>query len=102
MPEHAQILQLVYRAVDEMNEQLPPGRPIVKSPETRLYGSQSALDSLGIVNLIVTVEREIDDEFGVALTLADERALSMKNSPFKSIQSLADYIQVLLSEASNA
>ena len=31
-----------------------------------------------LVSLIVTTEREIEEAFGVALTLADERALSMK------------------------
>jgi len=54
-----------------------------------------------LVNLIVTIEREVEDSFGVALTLADERALSMNASPFRSIQSLADYIGVLLTDARN-
>jgi hypothetical protein len=33
--------------------------------------------------------------------LADERALSMKESPFRSIQSLADYIALRINEAGN-
>jgi hypothetical protein len=53
------------------------------------------------VSLIVTTEREIEEAFGVALTLADERALSMKTSPFRSIQSLADYITLLMRDARN-
>jgi hypothetical protein len=43
----------------------------------------------------------VEDAFGVALTLADERALSMNASPFRSIQSLADYIGILMIEARN-
>jgi hypothetical protein len=54
-----------------------------------------------LVSLIVTIEREVEDAFGVALTLADERALSMNASPFRSIQSIADYIGMLISEARN-
>ena len=54
-----------------------------------------------LVSLIVTIEREVEDAFGVALTLADERALSMKASPFRSIQSLADYIAILIIDAGN-
>jgi hypothetical protein len=38
----------------------------------------------------------VEETFGVALTLADERALSMKESPFRSIVSLADYIGILI------
>jgi len=80
---------------------LPSDRQLIKAPETRLLGSQSVLDSMHLVSLIVTIEREVEDAFGVALTLADERALSMKASPFRSIQSLADYIGILIIDARN-
>jgi acyl carrier protein len=95
------ILAAIYRAVDWINGELPPDRQLIKTPETRLLGSQSVLDSMRLVSLIVTIEREVEDAFGVALTLADERALSMKASPFRSIQSLADYIGSLITEARN-
>jgi acyl carrier protein len=95
------VLEAIYGAVDWINAELPPDRQVVKNPETRLFGSQSMLDSLKLVSLIVATEREIEEAFGVALTLADERALSMKNSPFRSIQSLADHVEVLLKEAKN-
>jgi hypothetical protein len=49
-----------------------------------------------LVSLIVAIEREVEDIFGVTLTLVDERALSMKESPFRSIQSLVDYIGILI------
>ena len=49
----------------------------------------------------MTIEREVEETFGVALTLADERALSMSASPFRSIQSLADYIGTLIIDARN-
>ena len=50
------------------------------------------------MSLIIGIEREVEDTFGMALTLADERALSMRESPFRSIQSLADYISILVTE----
>jgi len=95
------ILAAIYRAVDWINGELPPDRQLIKAPETRLLGSQSVLDSIHLVSLIVAVEREVEDAFGVAVTLADERALSMKESPFRSIQSLADYIGILIIDARN-
>jgi acyl carrier protein len=95
------IVAAIYRAVDWINGELPPDRQLIKAPETRLLGSQSVLDSMHLVSLIVTVERELEDAFGVALTLADERALSMNASPFRSIQSLADYIGILITDARN-
>jgi hypothetical protein len=90
------IVAAIYRAVDWMNGELPPDQQLIKAPETRLLGSQSVLDSMHLVSLIVAIEREVEDIFGVMLTLVDERALSMKESPFRSIQSLADYIGILI------
>ena len=96
MNDPENIVTAIYRAVDWMNGELPPDRQLIKAPETRLLGSQSVLDSMHLVSLIVAIEREVEDIFGVILTLVDERALSMKESPFRSIQSLANYIGILI------
>ncbi len=101
MNDPENILAAIYRAIDWINGELPPDRQLIKAPETRLLGSESVLDSMQLVSLIVTIEREVEDAFGVALTLADERALSMNASPFRSIQSLADYIGILIIDARN-
>jgi len=69
--------------------------------DTTIYGNDSRLDSLGLINLIVAVEQNIEDEFDVSITIADERAMSQKYSPFRTIGSLADYIEVLLKEKLN-
>jgi acyl carrier protein len=90
------ILAAIYRAVDWINGELPPDRQLVKARETRLLGSLSVLDSMHLVSLIVAIEREVEDTFSLTLTLVDERALSMKESPFRSIKSLADYIGILI------
>ena len=94
-------LAAIYRAADWINGELPADRQLIKAPETRLLGPQSVLDSLHLVSLLIAIEREIDDATGVSLTLANERALSMKESPFRTIESLANYIGILISEAKN-
>jgi len=96
MNDPENIVTSIYRAVDWINGELPPDRQLIKARETRLLGSQSVLDSMHLVSLIVAIEREVEDMFGVTLTLVDEQALSMKESPFRSIQSLADYIGILI------
>jgi hypothetical protein len=88
MNDPENLVAAIYRAVDWINGELPPDRQLIKAPETRLLGAQSVFDSMHLVSLIVAIEREVEDIFGVALTLADERALSMTVSPFRSIQSL--------------
>ena len=98
---HEKILNLIYVSLDECNEQLPDEEQLEKSSNTKIFGRGSKLDSLGLVNLIVAVEQNIEDEFDVTITLADERAISQKNSPFRTIGSLLDYIEILLGEKIN-
>jgi acyl carrier protein len=66
--------------------------------ETRLIGHEAILDSLGLVSLVVEVEQHLADDLEVTLILADERAMSQKRSPFRSIGALADYVCELVTE----
>ena len=93
-----EILVVVVEAVSEYNEQLEAAQKLELAPETRLLGKSSKLDSFGLVNLIILVEEKLNDKFGRSITLADERAMSQEHSPFRSVQSLADYAYTLLSE----
>ena len=92
------IREAIYHAVDGMNEQLPKGRTLEKSPQTILFGKGGQLDSLGLVSFIVEVEQKIEEELGVSITLADERAMSQKSSPFLTLQTLSEYVSLLLKE----
>lgn len=60
--------------------------------ETPLYGDESGLDSLSLVRLIAAVERAAERAFGRRLVLADERAMSMRRSPFRTIGTLAELL----------
>jgi len=95
--DRSAILNLIYLAIDEVNPALPPDRQIEKSPETQLFGRGSRLDSLGLVNLVVATEARLA-ESGAALALADERAMSQKQSPFRTVETLCDYIASALQE----
>ena len=100
MIERKDIEAAVMAAIDEVNEQLPENGQIERSSDALLFGQDGVLDSLGLVNLIVAVEQEVEDSLDESVTLADEKAVSQRNSPFKSVQSLVDYIESLLKGAS--
>ncbi len=97
----SKILNVIYAAVDEVNEQLPPVQQLQKDPQMVLFGRGGRLDSLGLVNFVTEVEQQLEDELEVSLSLADEKALSRKRSPFHSIETLSEYIQSLLNEEDN-
>lgn len=71
---------------------------LTEGEQTRLFGGSGQLDSLGLVSLIVNIEEAIDDEFGISLILADEKAMSRRNSPFLRISNLIDYIHELIND----
>lgn len=96
MPEPSEIQSLIYQAIDDLNAQREPDRQVSKSPDTLLFGREANLDSLDLVNLIVGVEEKLADRYGAALTLADERAMSRKRSPFRTVATLAEYVCELL------
>jgi D-alanine--poly(phosphoribitol) ligase subunit 2 len=66
------------------------------SGETPLFGRDGILDSVGLVSLVVAVEQAIEDECGVSVSLADEQAMSQRQSPYRTVRSLADYASRLV------
>jgi D-alanine--poly(phosphoribitol) ligase subunit 2 len=101
MNTNEMILRIIFDAVAEINEQRPPDQRLTVSPDMVIFGKEGKLDSLGLVSLIVAVEQRIEDEYGVAVTLADERAVSASSSPFRTAASLADYVCKLLGDRAN-
>ena len=88
-----QVTALVYRAVDEVNTELTSDQQLQKTPATVLFGSQATIDSMGLVSFIVAVEEQLSDELGLSMTLADDKAMSMERSPFKTLATLIEYVQ---------
>ena len=86
--------EIIFKCVDETN--IEDGTNISKDLNTILMGSESEIDSLGLVSLIVEIEEAINEEFDVSLTLADEKAMSQRISPFKTLDTLSNYIISLL------
>jgi len=89
-------LLIIYKAIDILNEEQE--EKIIKSPETRLFGSKGLLDSIGLVNLITVIEEIVETETGHYITIANEKAMLDTSSPFKSIETLNKHIMELINE----
>ena len=90
------IREIIFESIEEINLQLAKDKQIQKSDDGVLYGPKSVLDSLGLVNLIIDIEQRFHDKTEISINLADEKALSQKNSPYLTVKSLSDYISKLL------
>lgn len=100
MSIETQVNQILFDAIEEINEELPPHQKITADHSTQLFGNKGALDSLTLVKLIVAAEQKVLETLNIAINIADERAMSRKNSPFKSVESLANYIVLLVKDNS--
>lgn len=60
--------------------------------KSRLIGSESILDSIGLVTFIVEVEQAFLEDHSISIELASEKAMSRTTSPFISIKTLAKFI----------
>jgi len=97
VPSLQRVTDLVVNACTEHNVVAEPDRLIdLRDPASAaLYGRGGSLDSLGLVSLLASIELALEEEFGMQITLADERAFSQARSPFRTVASLAEYIHGL-------
>lgn len=96
MKNKEKLEKIVMELVKELGESIKS--PELKNPDgnTELYGKQGLLDSVDIVHLVIDLEERILEEFNQEISIADEKAMSQKVSPFRNINSLISYLENLL------
>ena len=58
---------------------------------TSFVGDKAIVDSMGLVNIIIDIESTFLDK-GAEISLVSESAMSRKNSPFRSVNNLTEFI----------
>lgn len=94
-----EITDVLLKAAAEFNQELELKIAVEQGSDAALFGDTGVLDSLNLVSFIILVEQEIADHFDTAVTLADEKALSQRRSPFRTIGTLAEHVADRLSES---
>ncbi len=93
-----EIEKVIMDSLDDLNSNLDKPIDLSAKSETILFGKGSSLDSIDFVSLIIDIERQIRDISGKNITLADKRALSHKNSPFRTVGTLTNFVFEQLNE----
>ena len=70
------------------------------SRDTVLVGADADLSSIEQVRFIILVEDKVEEIFEVRLRIVNDQAMSQKNSPFKTLGSLANFVDTLLGDLS--
>ena len=87
-----QIFTLVRDAVTDLNDELQYETLENPTDETVLFGGDDGIDSLSLVRLVIDIEQRIQEKTGKKTSLTDERAMSAKRSPYRSVGTLTDFI----------
>jgi acyl carrier protein len=92
------IFEIVITTISEYNETLDNKIDISNGRESEIFGGNSLVDSLELVNLIVEIEENISEKFNKNITITSEKAMSRITSPFKNVGTITDYIEEILNE----
>jgi acyl carrier protein len=74
------------------------GPPAEVNEDTVIVGQSAVLDSIAVVSLIVDIEQKLEMEHDVSVTLASEKAMSQRSSPFRTAGVLADHVCATIAE----
>lgn len=90
-----QVVLSTFKQVAKDNEKSFDCEP---TNDTAIMGPDSPFDSVDLVTFIVALEQTLEDDWNTSIILADDRAMSQEVSPFKTIGSISDYIEMLIKE----
>lgn len=87
---YKQIYDIVFSAIKELYEF--NGLDVELTNESIIFGEGSELDSLDLVNGLLTIESEIGAQLNVSVEVIDEGSIISEDSPFKNIDSLTRFL----------
>lgn len=90
------IEDIIIAVLQDINDDIESESLEKPTKETKLFGEDGELNSLELVSMITDLEEEIQDEFEKEVILADEKAMSQRKSPFGTVESLTEYIEMLI------
>ncbi len=95
-----QILTIVLESINVINQNLEQPLPVDQGNACPIYGQASGIDSISLVALISIIEELIENKLQQAILMANEKAMSIRNSPFLNVGSLVTYIAKLIEDNS--
>ena len=91
MSQKDELFELIVQNIEELGDQEDVELPEELGATTPMFGEAGFLDSMSLVSLVLAVEQSVEVRYGKIISLADEKALSRQHSPYRTIESLADY-----------
>jgi len=85
-------MAIISDAIIDLNSELDYDHLREPVANTPIFDGDESLDSLSLVSLIVDIEARVEDTYATEVVLASEKAMSMQNSPYRSVSSLTEFV----------
>lgn len=95
------IFEIVYKAIDDFNEMQEEDEQLEKKPDAVIfsrpgYTEKGVLDSMGIVNLLISIDEALDEDHRtVDVSFDVSHILENKENILQNIESLVNHIYSL-------
>ncbi|MBF0624639.1 MAG: hypothetical protein HQL82_07505 [Magnetococcales bacterium] len=86
------VRELVFESIDDVNLGLDPDNRLTKDDSEPLFGPNSRLGSLGLVNLLLAVEERVEAGFGQPILITDNPTLFNSEGPLRSLGVFIDFV----------
>lgn len=93
------IESILVAAIKEQDQYLDQPVDLSNGDCAFLYTDNGPLDSLSLVTIIADVEKKLLEAFGKKVQLANERDLSIQDSPFRTFGQMISFIKTRLNGA---
>ena len=92
------ITKILKQCIEPINDELPNEHKVCIDEDTLLLAEGSSFDSLQLVSIIVDFEEELTRRCKTVISLTTDEAMSLSESPFRSVRTLAKYAEQVLIE----
>ena len=96
MEKQTIIQDIIFPAINSVNQLITDENKIHQDVRTRLNPFSGNLDSMTFINLIVELEKNINQKLGRHINLSNEKVISSTPDPFENVDSLANKIVQLM------
>jgi acyl carrier protein len=87
--------EIIYPVVDVLQG---TRSELKKDPDTVLFGLDATVDSIALITLVTGVEEQVRATTGKGIRLVTPETLAMEPSPFRTLGSLAAYLDKQLQD----
>ena len=91
-----EVWEIFTAVIEDFNAGVEDNDKLIIERSTKLFGPGSSVDSMSLVNIVLSFEDRLFDVYDVEVSLSDDEALNQSKSPYESLGLLSEYATKIL------